>query len=298
MNLEQLREELSGGRLRGGYLLAGPEPLLRDDALAALRSAVLEGGPEDFNYDRLDAARTRPPALVDALRTLPVMATRRLVALRDADAGRGAKALLEVLPDALEHTDPERGSVLVVTATKADGRAKWVKAFGDAKVACEAPRQAREAAAFVLEEAERQGVALEKAAAALLADRIGPQLLMLRQEIAKTALLAGDGKKVTRAHVAAAALDVAEDAVWDLTDAIGEGRTEQAAQPGGRRGAQRAAVRAPQARGAGAALRPAPTRLVPARDPPDRPGAEGGRRPARRPGPRTARPGAGRLGAV
>jgi DNA polymerase-3 subunit delta len=156
------------------------------------------------------------------------MATRRLVLLRDPDAGRGSKALLEMLPDALAECDPERGSVLIVTVSKADARLKWVKAFGKARIACEAPSKPREVVAFVQAEAKRQDVVFERGGAELLAERIGPQLMMLRQEIAKAALLAGEGKAVTRAHVAAGALDIAEDAVWDLTDAIGEGRVGDA----------------------------------------------------------------------
>ena len=227
MNLEELRKELEGGSLRPGYLLSGPEPLLRDEALAAIRGAVLDGTADDFNFERLEGS-VRPTALLDAVSTLPVMGARRLVVLRDPAVGRGGEALLELQPEALGACDPEAGSVLVVLSARVDARKKWVKAFGKGRVACEAPKRAADVVAFVRREAERQGVALEAAAAALLVERVGPQLLMLRHEVAKAALLAGDGKPVRRAHVAAGSLDVAEDPVWDLTDAIGEGRTGDA----------------------------------------------------------------------
>jgi DNA polymerase III subunit delta len=119
-------------------------------------------------------------------------------------------------------------SVLVVIASHPDRRARWVKAFGDAVVECEAPRAAREIAAFARAEAERQGVALERGADAALAERIGPQLQLLRMEIAKLALLAGPGAAVSRAHVGVGTALAAEEPIWDLTDAIGEGRTADA----------------------------------------------------------------------
>jgi DNA polymerase III delta subunit len=81
---------------------------------------------------------------------------------------------------------------------------------------------------FVREEAKRQGVGIERAAAELLAERVGPQLLLLRREIEKAALLAGPGESIARDHVAAGACDVAEEPIWDLTDAIGDGRTADA----------------------------------------------------------------------
>jgi DNA polymerase-3 subunit delta len=224
MTLEELRAELAQGQLRAGYLLAGQEPLLRDDALSAIREAVLEGSPEDFNLDRLQGGATSPAALLDAVRTLPVMAMRRLVVLREPEAGRGGGELSEALVAALGECESGGGTVLVVLAARVDARHRWVKAFGSARVQCDAPRRAREIAAFVRAEAKRQGIELERGAAELLAERVGPQLLILRQEIVKAGLLAGAGAPVSRAHVGAGTLDVAEEPIWDLTDAIGEGR--------------------------------------------------------------------------
>jgi len=224
---DELESELAAGRLRPAYLVAGDEPLLRDDAMAALRRAVLEGASADFNLDKLPAASTSPGALRDALRMLPVMARRRLVWLREPEEARAAgRALLDALPDAVTELAGRDDVVLVVTAVKIDRRERWVKAFGDpaALVVCEAPRDARGLAGFARAEAKRQGVGLEPAAAELLAERIGPQLLVLRQEIAKAALLAHPARTITRDHVARGVIDVAEEPIWDLTDAIGEGR--------------------------------------------------------------------------
>lgn len=227
MTPDELESELAAGRLRPAYLVAGDEPLLRDDAMAALRRAVLEGASADFNLDKLPAASTSPGALRDALRMLPVMARRRLVWLREPEEARAAgRALLDALPDAVTELAGRDDVVLVVTAVKIDRRERWVKAFGDpaALVVCEAPRDARGLAGFARAEAKRQGVGLEPAAAELLAERIGPQLLVLRQEIAKAALLAHPARTITRDHVARGVIDVAEEPIWDLTDAIGEGR--------------------------------------------------------------------------
>ena len=231
MNLASLREELAAGGIRPAYLLAGDEPLLRDDALSAIQDAVLEAGAADFNLDRLVGSEATPTRLLNALRTLPVMAARRLVVLRDADSARGGAktlgdALIEVIPELA--ADDEVKAVLVVTAAKPDARLKWVKAFGEARVECAAPRREKELAAFAREEAKAQGVRLEKGAAELLAERVGPQLLMMRQEIAKAALLAGPGEPIGRSQVAAGTADVSEEPIWDLTDAIGEGRTPDA----------------------------------------------------------------------
>ncbi|MCH7708472.1 MAG: DNA polymerase III subunit delta [Myxococcales bacterium] len=230
MTPDALREELASGTLRPAYLVVGSEPLLRDDAVAALRKATVGDGPADFNFDRLDGANTTPAALMDVIRSLPVMAPRRLVVLRDPEPRRGAaKALPEAIAEAVGQLEADGETVLVVVAEKVDGRSRWVKAFGaNARVDCDPPKRSRELVNFVKAEAKRQEVSLVSGAAELLAERVGPHLLMLRHEITKASLLAGLGKQVTRDHVAASTSDIAEEPIWDLTDAIGEGRGAEA----------------------------------------------------------------------
>jgi len=228
VTLEELERELGAGKLRHAYLLAGPEPLLRDDALAAIRAAALGSGPAEFNLDRLEGGSATADQLLGAVRTLPVMAPRRLVVLREPEAGRAGRALLDALAAAVEELAASDHCVLVAVAAKVDARARWVGAFGDARLACEAPRRTRELVAFVEAEAARQGVSLGPGAAQRLVERVGPLLLLLRNELAKAALLAGPGHSVTRAHVEAGAVDAAETSTWEVTDAVGEGRRADA----------------------------------------------------------------------
>jgi DNA polymerase-3 subunit delta len=231
MTPKQLRAELARGKLRPAYLLAGEEALLRDDSLALIRAAVLAEGPADFNFDRLDGECATPGDLLDAVRTLPVMAARRLVVAREPEGQRGrSRGFADAVGEAAAELGPESTSVLVAVAAKVDRRARWVRAFAEpaAEVRCDPPRGARELAAFVQEEAERQGVALQPGVAELLCERTGPQLLMLRQEIAKLSLLVGPGEQLMRSHVVSATSEIAEEPIWELTDAIGGGRGAEA----------------------------------------------------------------------
>jgi DNA polymerase-3 subunit delta len=232
---EALAAELAAGRLRPAYLIAGAEPWLRDRALAAVREAVLGAGPADFDLDRIEGDSASPGALWDAVRTLPVLAARRLVWLREPTGARAAggasgrwRALSEALPEVLADLAPEGRVVLVVSAGPPDRRLTWVRAFGDAIVECEAPRDPRALAAFVRDEAGRRGIRIGAAAAQRLAERVGPQLLRLSGELDKAALLAGPGAEVTLNHVLSSVADLAEEPIFELTDAIGEGRAGDA----------------------------------------------------------------------
>jgi len=226
----ELVAELDDGQLRPAYLIAGDEPLLRGDAIAALRHRVLGEGPSDFNFDRLEGPATASGELMDAIRALPVLAERRLVLLRDPEGKSAkAKALVESLPAAIAEAAEGGSTVFVVVASKIDKRSRWVKAFRApaSLVVCDPPKAGKAVVAFVREEAGRLGIELGPGAAEALSEAVGPQLLLLRHELEKARLLSGDGP-VTREHVLATVSQVAEEPIWDLTDAIGEGRTGEA----------------------------------------------------------------------
>jgi DNA polymerase-3 subunit delta len=231
VTLEELRAELGAGRLRPAYLLAGAEPCLRDDALAAILEAALGCGSREFDLDRLEGDATSPGRLLDVVRMLPVLAPRRVAVLREPEARRGAAAELgRAVVEAVGELARDPRGLLVVVAARIDRRAAWVRAFAEpaALVECDPPTRPAEVRAFVQAEARRQGLSLEAGAAELLAERVGPHLLALRQELAKAGLYAGEGERIRRAHVAELASDLAEEPIWDLTDAIGEGRAADA----------------------------------------------------------------------
>ncbi|MFP6640252.1 MAG: DNA polymerase III subunit delta [Myxococcota bacterium] len=232
MKLAELQRELEQGQVRPAYLLAGTEPLLREEALAAIRAAVLEPQAADFNLDRLHGEETSGAELEDSLRVLPVMASRRLVVLTEPEHKRGdtSKPLTDVLAKEVSESGDWTHTVLVVSAAKLDRRSRWVKAFRDpaAPVDCEPPKGGKSLVAFIEGEASRQQMVLGEGAAQLLAERIGPQLLLLRQELAKVQLLAGETETVTSHHVLASAHNISEQPIWDLTDAIGAGRAGDA----------------------------------------------------------------------
>lgn len=232
MTGEELRKEIAKGKIRPVYLLAGDEALLRDDALAMIREAVVSRGAADFNHDRLAGEATSPAALQDAVKALPVMAPQRLVELREPEGGRGAaaKELPKALADVITWVCGQEQTVLLVSASKVDRRSRWVKAIAEPAVVvdCASPSNSRSLGSFLKQEARRQEVKIEADAAELLAERVGPQLMVLRQEIAKAALLAGPGEPITRAQVEVGTARVADEPIWDLTDAIGAGHTADA----------------------------------------------------------------------
>jgi len=230
---QELEQELADRPPRPAYLVAGEEALLREEAFASLRETVLAGADADFNLDRLEGDATTPAQLRDAIGALPVFAKRRLVWLREPGAARGkARELTSALPEILAELGDDGTTVLVVTSGSLDRRQAWVKAFANpaAIVDCAPPRDRRRLLGFVRDEAKRLGVRMERGAGEALLERVGPHLQMLRNELEKVVLLAAPETRIDAGWVAQAAADVAEEPIWDLTDAIGEGRSADALQ--------------------------------------------------------------------
>jgi len=234
MNVAQLTTELEKGRIRPAYLIAGEEPLLRDAALDAIEAHVLAGGPRDFNLDRIEVDTALPARLEEALGTLPLMSSQRLVILREGE-GRGGgidESWGRGIEQALATLREPTTAVLVVIARKLDRRSRWVKAFREpaAEIACESPTATRELVEFLEGEAGRRNIPISKDAAELLCERVGPHLLLLRQELEKLQLHVGPGGRIDRVAVAQVVSSIAEESIWALTDAIGQGRTADSLQ--------------------------------------------------------------------
>ena len=65
--------------------LHGKERFLVSRAVDLVREAVLDPATRAFNYDAFEGKEATGPRVLSAARTLPMMARRRLVLVRDAD---------------------------------------------------------------------------------------------------------------------------------------------------------------------------------------------------------------------
>ncbi|MGH7582663.1 MAG: DNA polymerase III subunit delta [Gemmatimonadales bacterium] len=113
LDLAQLRRALAKGDLAAVYYVHGAEAILKDEALAAILGAALEADTQEFNLDLLSAQDLDPGAMEGACATLPMMAARRVVVIRDIEAWkRKSKAKAPAIAY-LERPAPETVLVLV-----------------------------------------------------------------------------------------------------------------------------------------------------------------------------------------
>jgi len=213
--------EVRAGRVAPVYYLCGKEQFLVQRALAAIRAAVLDPRSAAFNLDTVDCKEGAHHAerILAAARTLPMMARRRLVLVKDAD---------ELKPEDLEALLPYLGgpaetTCLVFVASNADLRRRFFlelrKMGGLAKFE---PLYERQLPAWIEAEARGLGHDLEPGAAHLLCDVIGSDLAQLAQALEQLSLFVGPRQRLTVAAVEEVCAETRQHSVFDLANAVGQ----------------------------------------------------------------------------
>jgi DNA polymerase-3 subunit delta len=212
--VDELLAEVAAGRLEPIYVLHSEHPILIERALTAIRDAVVPPAARGFNYDIVEGKPTGA-RIVALAQTLPMMAQRRLIYVRDLSAmpADDADALLAYL------AKPNPSTVVVCVVSKLDKRIKLYAQLSRKGYlhVLEAPRQL---APWVRAEAKHRGVPLDAAAITRLVDAVGDDLSRLALTVEQLGLYAG-GRPVTADDVDELVADTRERTVFELTDAIG-----------------------------------------------------------------------------
>jgi len=185
---DDLYKAIRKGPVPATVYLYGSEDPLKDEAIQELLDRTLDPGLRDFNLDTRSAATLDPDDVSTLLTTLPMMADRRMVILRDVESwNKRAKAKQAVLR-AMEKPSPETLLVLVQGAGEPEPDADLAKR--SYSVHCDRLPPDR-AGRWLVKEAGRVGVTLSDLAVEHLVRALDASLGDLRAEIGKLAGMAG-----------------------------------------------------------------------------------------------------------
>jgi len=218
MRPSELGKDLESGRLKPIYLLHGQD-LLRQKRYADRISEMVGQGLEDLNLEHLTAEENPASDVIDRALSMPFLAPPRIIILRGAD--RYSTEEISLFKSYLD--DPNESTCLVLIAEKPDFRLGFFKGLQQAgwTVNFDPPR-GRELADWVVETGKRLGHTVTPAAARLLIDRVGADLIDLNNELEKVCLYAGPGAAVDADQVEAASSLSRTASIFELGDAVGE----------------------------------------------------------------------------
>ncbi len=223
LRYDQLSDRLAQGKLGGSYFLKSEDPFLRDEAIALLVEAHLEGSSPDFDLDQLSGADTDAATLASIVETPPMISQYRVIVIRGAQGL--ASSARTVVEEAVRR--PVAGRVLIVAAEIPRGsKAKFYETLREhsATVSLQTPR-ASELPGWLAKRARSvHGVELEMPAAQLLATGIGARLGVLMQELEKLVTYVEPSKKIGLEAVRASVGALPQVDRWQWIDKVVERR--------------------------------------------------------------------------
>jgi len=220
------------GELLPVWLLSGEERLLRDQALAAITKAALDGAAiPDFNLDKFSAGDTPVDKILGATRTVPMMAKRRVIIVRglerwdSASSGEGGEEdtgkALPPLDRLAEYAKaPVDSTCMVLVAQKLDGRRKLVALAKKSGflVDC-ATVDSHKLPGWIRARAKALGHAIDDDVSQLIAEIAGPDLSYLADVVERLSLYVGIAKPITEDAVSVCVTRVKMADTWNLVDA-------------------------------------------------------------------------------
>lgn len=214
---EELERALAKGTAAPVYLLHGPEAVLRDAALRALKAKVVRPEYEAFNYRTAEPSGLDAVALAEELRAFPMGEGGRLVVVSPAEG------LLKDQISALAEyaSDPSPASCLVLVAGEMKESLKKLAA-GAVTIDCGSPYEDH-IPAHLAARAKELGVRLDGDAAAALASLCGRDLSRAVAELEKAAESAGPGARIDRATIEALASGGEAGDLFKITAALVRG---------------------------------------------------------------------------
>jgi DNA polymerase-3 subunit delta len=210
---------VEGGRIPNVALIVGAETFFVDRAVSALRKAVATEGMAGLNEDIFEGRGVSATKVVEAARTLPMLASRRFVLVRDVSALAAPE-----LDKLAEYTAaPYDSCCLVMTAEKLDGRTKLVKRADSAGCFFDAsPIKERDLRGFVAQEAKRRKLKVVPAALDALVDAVGADLPAIDDALERLSLYVGPEGTIDLAAVETCVMRVRSESIWALVDAVGQ----------------------------------------------------------------------------
>ena len=218
MDRKQFTQALREGKISGAYLFEGPEENIKAAALGELRKTLLPEGLEELNETVLEAPPT--DAIIAAAETLPFLADKRLIIVREHPALTGRGEGDDRLREYLAHV-PETAVLVFIHQGKADARKKLytsIKKHGN--IVSFAPLTDAELNAWVCRSFASMGKTCLPQTASLLTFTVGTSTALLRQEIEKLAALAGDRETIADEDVRQVATRSIEYTIFEMVDAV------------------------------------------------------------------------------
>ena len=208
------------------YVLFGEETFLQHEYVTMLSQRLLDGAPRDFNFDAFQADSDGLTEALSLARTLPMMASCRVVILQGLQQLR--KADIRQLEQYAEA--PNESTALICTTTDVDIK-KMPRTLQQKAVAIACKRlNGRQLNEWVARTASRQQVRISEAAVEAFLQDQDNDLFLLSRELDKLCTYVGPEGNIEPEDVHAVCYATRQQSIFALSDALGSRQVPQVFQ--------------------------------------------------------------------
>lgn len=222
--IDQVLRALDRGEIDPVYVFHGPNTLLIEQALERLKLKIV-GESADFAYQVLRGGEIKGQEIVNAARTVPMLATEQLIVVRRADAlsADDQAALLPYI------TAPNPSTCLVLVATKIDKRLKFFAKANKLGLIFDAAAIAqRDLTTWIIGRSSALGLRMAPNVAHILGDSTGTDAATVEDALERLRLYLGDRSEAREDDIEAVVSESRVRSVFEMTDALGQRNTARA----------------------------------------------------------------------
>jgi DNA polymerase-3 subunit delta len=217
---EEIISDLKKRIFKPVYFLAGEEPYYIDLITDFIEENLLPESEKSFNQIVLYGEDTTVPAIIDAARRFPMMASHQVVIIKEAQS-------LRKIEDLVYYVDKPQPSTILVINYKykvIDKRTKLYKALESHAVYFESPRlRDYQVPAWIERYLMTQGIKTDPDASAMLTEYLGTDLHKIANELQKLLITLPPGKPVITTTLIEKNIGISKDYNnFELQKAVGE----------------------------------------------------------------------------
>jgi DNA polymerase-3 subunit delta len=180
---------LKKGEFERAYYLHGPEDVLKEEGLRYLLERAVDPATRDFNLDQRSAGQLDPESVEALCNTVPMMADRRVVVIRDVEQWKRKTKARNAFLAYLERPSPDTVVVLVQGGSEETEDKELARRATSVHFS---PPTAAEAERWLERRAAASGIRFAPGAVTHLLKCTGGDLGTIRLELEKLSAIAGE----------------------------------------------------------------------------------------------------------
>lgn len=222
-----VEKDLKTGKFRPIYLLAGEDTLRIEGVVQKIRKDALGESGSVFNFHILQGDQTPVEKVLQEALSLPMMGGLQVIWVKQADRCLSSQDTRGALENYLGN--PVKETILILSSDKVDRRKKWVKICQENGYLFDfTPPSGEALVQWVLKAGRRENLPIEPDQARILCELVGNDLMSLKSEIDKLALLTEDrGQAVSSEELGRIIMDQAALEGYEITANLEPGKAAE-----------------------------------------------------------------------